>query len=237
MASFLNDIEKALIPLTKLSINTLASLYGVYAEAYKTIPGLEMGWTHGSTLTYLDPITGLPVDQTEGNLVVGREYTITIFVNGDDFTSVGGANVTGDVFVATGAVPRMPNLYDRVQLTYTYETVPYFKGHLLVTGLTQLRASVDYYWQMEEIFLWVPRDTTSRQPDPSTSFRVDPNDKLNIISRDFQVAFRVTDKPVMTGYGNILCYKYQLVPFNETEFNMAFREIKKDSGFFTIKGI
>lgn len=43
--------------------------------------------------------------QTAGILVVGREYIITLFVGGDDFTNVGGTNVTGNVFIATGVTP------------------------------------------------------------------------------------------------------------------------------------
>ncbi|MFA6358763.1 MAG: hypothetical protein WCY09_08935 [Candidatus Omnitrophota bacterium] len=42
---------------------------------------------------------------TSGTLVIGQEYTIDTFVAGDNFTNVGGTNVTGNVFVATGATP------------------------------------------------------------------------------------------------------------------------------------
>ena len=46
-----------------------------------------------------------PVVITAGPLVVGTVYTITTYVAGDDFTNVGGTNVTGDVFTATGTTP------------------------------------------------------------------------------------------------------------------------------------
>lgn len=42
---------------------------------------------------------------TNGTLVVGQEYRIQDFISGDDFTNVGGANIDGNVFVATGATP------------------------------------------------------------------------------------------------------------------------------------
>jgi len=42
---------------------------------------------------------------TTGSLVVGKEYIIDTFVAGDDFVNVGGTNVTGTVFTATGATP------------------------------------------------------------------------------------------------------------------------------------
>lgn len=46
-----------------------------------------------------------PSAQTSGVLVVGVTYTITTFVAGDDFINVGGTNVNGNVFVATGTTP------------------------------------------------------------------------------------------------------------------------------------
>jgi len=42
---------------------------------------------------------------TSGSLVVGKEYIIDTFVDGDDFVNVGGTNVTGTVFTATGTTP------------------------------------------------------------------------------------------------------------------------------------
>lgn len=46
------------------------------------------------------------VDQTSGNLVVGKKYRIRSFASGDDFTNVGAAsNATGVEFVATGTTP------------------------------------------------------------------------------------------------------------------------------------
>lgn len=43
--------------------------------------------------------------QTSGVLVIGTEYKILLFVAGDDFANVGGSNVTGSVFTATGDTP------------------------------------------------------------------------------------------------------------------------------------
>jgi len=42
---------------------------------------------------------------TTGSLVVGKEYIIDTFVAGDDFVNVGGTNVTGTIFTATGTTP------------------------------------------------------------------------------------------------------------------------------------
>jgi hypothetical protein len=40
-----------------------------------------------------------------GPLVIGQMYEITNFVAGDNFTNVGGTNVTGNIFTATGTTP------------------------------------------------------------------------------------------------------------------------------------
>lgn len=40
-----------------------------------------------------------------GSLIVGRKYQIATYVAGDDFVNVGGTNVTGNVFTATGTTP------------------------------------------------------------------------------------------------------------------------------------
>ena len=43
--------------------------------------------------------------QTSGSLIVDFTYRIILYVTGDDFTNVGGSNLTGAVFVATGTTP------------------------------------------------------------------------------------------------------------------------------------
>jgi hypothetical protein len=42
---------------------------------------------------------------TSGALISGKIYRINTFVAGDDFTNIGGTNVTGNVFTATGTTP------------------------------------------------------------------------------------------------------------------------------------
>lgn len=64
------------------------------------------------------------VTQTSGVLEVGVSYTIITFVAGDNFTNVGGTNVTGNVFVATGTTPTTytngSTLAKYVTQSYTY---------------------------------------------------------------------------------------------------------------------
>lgn len=100
------------------------------------------------------------------------------------------------------------NPYEKVELTYTYETVPYFRGHLLVSGLHSERHVVSYWWQTDQTFLWIPKHN---------HFIPRPNWKLNVLELDIKTSFRITDIPVMTGLGSILCYKFPLVPYNEPE--------------------
>jgi hypothetical protein len=42
---------------------------------------------------------------TSGTLVVGYKYRINTYVSDDDFTNIGGTNVTGNEFIATGTTP------------------------------------------------------------------------------------------------------------------------------------
>mgnify|MGYP006318116807 CR=1 FL=1 len=62
--------------------------------------------------------------QTSGVLEVGVSYTIITFVAGDNFTNVGGTNVTGAIFTATGTTPTTytngSTLAKYVTQSYTY---------------------------------------------------------------------------------------------------------------------
>lgn len=54
------------------------------------------------------PYKYIGADQTEytsGTVTIGKRYRIKTFVAGDDFTNIGGTNVTGNEFTATGATP------------------------------------------------------------------------------------------------------------------------------------
>ncbi len=48
---------------------------------------------------------GSQTAQTSGTLVVGKRYRINDWITTDDFTNVGGANVDGTEFIATGTTP------------------------------------------------------------------------------------------------------------------------------------
>jgi hypothetical protein len=53
----------------------------------------------------LDVVIPLPNQLTSGKLQVGMAYLIKLYRSPDDFTNVGGTNVTGNIFIATGTTP------------------------------------------------------------------------------------------------------------------------------------
>ncbi len=52
-----------------------------------------------------DVVTPIQKLQDHGLLVAGMVYKIVSYQSGDDFTNIGGTNVTGDVFAATAGTP------------------------------------------------------------------------------------------------------------------------------------
>lgn len=53
----------------------------------------------------IDEFVGYGSSQTSGELIVGKSYRILDWITNDDFVNVGGANVDGTEFVATGTTP------------------------------------------------------------------------------------------------------------------------------------
>jgi hypothetical protein len=64
--------------------------------------------TYRALLTQTGPIVGTEILDLEGGFIVGEEYTITNYVDGDDFTNIGATiSATGSVFIATGEIPNV----------------------------------------------------------------------------------------------------------------------------------
>lgn len=61
---------------------------------------IDLGYK--SYVAYVNQTTS---SQTSGVLIVGHSYTIKTYVAGDDFVNVGGTNVTGNTFTASGTTP------------------------------------------------------------------------------------------------------------------------------------
>lgn len=57
---------------------------------------------------------------TSGTLIVGETYEIVLYVAGDDFTNVGGTNVTGNIFTATATTPTTWTNSSQIRLAYNH---------------------------------------------------------------------------------------------------------------------
>lgn len=71
---------------------------------------LRVGGQETNFIAFNDDGTGLAnslaqLQATSGLLIIGTKYKIVTFATGDVFTNVGGTDVTGAVFVATGTTP------------------------------------------------------------------------------------------------------------------------------------
>jgi hypothetical protein len=64
--------------------------------------------TYRALLTQTGPIVGTEISDLDGGFIVGEEYTITNYVDGDDFTNIGATiSATGSIFIATGEIPNV----------------------------------------------------------------------------------------------------------------------------------
>jgi hypothetical protein len=87
-----------------------------------------------------DPLLTLYADttkvtQTSGALVVGREYHVQTFVTGDDFTNVGGLNVSGTSFKASGTTPTIwTNLSELTYLSAKTNKAEGTLGNSIILG-------------------------------------------------------------------------------------------------------
>jgi hypothetical protein len=93
---------------------------------------------------------GSQTAQTSGTLEVGQAYIIDDWITADDFTNVGGANVDGTIFVATGTTPTTWTnssslrplgavaLYDQTSISETYWGDVANNNDGAVTGATVL---------------------------------------------------------------------------------------------------
>ena len=64
--------------------------------------------TYRALLTETGPIVATDLLDLDNNFIVGEGYTITNYVDGDDFTNIGATiNATGSFFTATGEIPNV----------------------------------------------------------------------------------------------------------------------------------
>jgi hypothetical protein len=102
--------------IVTISDKVAGGLQVVIDLSVKTLPIAPLGIRRTSDGTTFNSANGLAFDFKNqfgsfvepifsGNLIVGMTYTITNYVVGDDFTNVGGTNISGNTFVAIGTTP------------------------------------------------------------------------------------------------------------------------------------
>jgi hypothetical protein len=95
-----------------------ARVFSVHTPGRSTVNAITSGYGRGlwktdylcmnpgaGTIQLGDRLSIGTSNLTSGTLVTGKTYKIVTYVAGDDFTNVGGTNVTGNVFTATGTTP------------------------------------------------------------------------------------------------------------------------------------
>lgn len=90
-------------PLIQLYISDGAGAYDASSGAAGYVPWLGIG-TPGALPSSGAFYLGVS-SATSGTLTNGKRYLISTFNAGDDFTNIGGTNLTGNVFTATGTTP------------------------------------------------------------------------------------------------------------------------------------
>ena len=101
--------------------------------------------------------------QTSGVLIVGQKYYISDFNVGDDFVNVGGANVTGAIFTATGTTPTTYTNGSTLNRAYDMEfqgAFPYRTGSGLIvmmglntTTIYGQKFKIIHYTKVTPLFL------------------------------------------------------------------------------------
>jgi hypothetical protein len=95
------DINGGLVSVVSLTSKTLPiAAAGTRRVSDGTIFNATNSLSYDTVLEY-----GSFTTASSGLLVIGVSYTISNYVAGDDFTNVGGTNVTGNTFVASGTTP------------------------------------------------------------------------------------------------------------------------------------
>jgi hypothetical protein len=129
---------------TKYIINSGTQSIDGSLEINGTLKSNSTG-VYRALLTQTGQITGIDLEDFNYGLIVGETYTITSYVDGDDFSNIGDLvvstygtiNATNSVFIATGQIPA--NYNNSSELTSN--------GGLIVDVLENtLGYDLDWYW-------------------------------------------------------------------------------------------
>jgi hypothetical protein len=136
---------------TKYIINSGTQSIDGSLEINGTLKSNSTG-VYRALLTQTGQITGIDLEDFNYGLIVGETYTITSYVDGDDFSNIGDLvvstygtiNATNSVFIATGQIPA--NYNNSSELTSN--------GGLIVDVLENtLGYDLDWYWSGNNIAL------------------------------------------------------------------------------------
>jgi hypothetical protein len=136
---------------TKYIINSGTQSINGSLEINGTLKSNSTG-VYRALLTQTGQIVGNNLVDFNGGLIVGETYTITSYVDGDDFSNIGDLvvstygtiNATNSVFIATGQIPE--NYSNSSELTSG--------GELIVDVLENtLGYGLDWYWSGNNIAL------------------------------------------------------------------------------------
>jgi hypothetical protein len=125
---------------TKYIINSGTQSIDGSLEINGTLKSNSTG-VYRALLTQTGQIIGNNLEDFNYGLIVGETYTITNYIDGDDFSNIAtqstGINATGSVFIATGQIPA--NYNNSSELTSN--------GGLIVDVLENtLGYNLDWYW-------------------------------------------------------------------------------------------
>lgn len=115
-------LSTAFVNLVNSFYNTIVEQGNNIVVAGPDISGITRTFTVSGQKTLLTAGNNITVTltyQVSGVLVVGTQYTIANYVATDNFTNVGGTNVTGNVFIATGTTPTTWTNGSSLQITGT----------------------------------------------------------------------------------------------------------------------
>ena len=132
---------------TKYIINSGTQSIDGSLEINGTLKSNSTG-VYRALLTQTGQIIGNNLEDFNYGLIVGETYTITSYVDGDDFSNIAtqstGINATGSVFIATGQIPAK----------YSNSSELTSDGGLIVDVLENtLGYNLDWYWSGNDIFL------------------------------------------------------------------------------------
>jgi hypothetical protein len=169
---------------TKYIINSGTQSINGSLEINGTLKSNSTG-VYRALLTQTGQIIGNNMLDFNGGLIVGETYTITSYVDGDDFSNIadiqspGTINATNSVFIATGQIPE--NYSNSSELTSD--------GGLIVDVLENtLGYDLDWYWSGNNVALsegnYVAFNNTTAQISipPGPIYNSFQRDKIEIVT-------------------------------------------------------